>query len=156
MSIYLKPQISVLPNNKGPICRHSLSNLTPEEVTVLKQCLASSLDPLQTETETDNETETDIETEEDIETETDTQTPSQRRDVLQCLYLSVSSIADQVREFTDRRISRLKCDDTSLIPNFPQIHRHLSFKLISVARLMTSQTVWCGWPPLISSSSLFK
>ena len=91
-----------------------------------------------------------------IETETDTQTPSQRRDVLQCLYLSVSSIADQVRQFTDRRISRLKCDDTSLIPNFPQIHRHLSFKLISVARLMTSQTVWCRWPPLISSSSLFK
>jgi len=91
LPVYFRPHVTSLIEIK-----HSLSNLTPEEVTVLKQCLASSLDPLQTETETDNETETDIETEEDIETETDTQTPSQRRDVLQCLYLSVSSIADQM------------------------------------------------------------
>ena len=98
----------------------------------MKQCLASSVDPLQAgtnmqsepdtmqtdadlEPESDMQTDTDVEpetdnmkTEEetptetdpllevDSQTNTDTQGSSQRRDALQCLYLAVSSIADQV------------------------------------------------------------
>ena len=60
-------------------------------MTLLKQCLASSLDPLQTEPETDIEIDIEV-----TESEPDTQNPTQRRDELQCLYLAVSSIADQV------------------------------------------------------------
>jgi len=85
LPVYFRPHVSNLIEIK-----HSLSGLTAEEVRVLKQCLASSLDPLQTETETDFETETDV------ETDTETPNPSTRRDVLQCLYLAVSSIADQM------------------------------------------------------------
>lgn len=81
LPVYFRPHISILADIK-----HSLSILTPEECTFLKQCLASSLDPLQTDKQTDIPTET----------ETDEQNPLQRRDVLQCLYLAVSSIADQM------------------------------------------------------------
>ncbi|KAL5249558.1 hypothetical protein ACHWQZ_G018432 [Mnemiopsis leidyi] len=127
LPVYFRPHVSNLIDIK-----QSLSNLTPEEVTVLKQCLASSVDPLQAgtnmqsepdtmQTDTDLEPESDMQTDTDVEpetdnmkteeetptetdpllevdsqTNTDTQGSSQRRDALQCLYLAVSSIADQM------------------------------------------------------------
>ena len=93
-----------------------MSNVTSEEARKLKQCLASSLDPLQTDTGTDELDEeeheqTDEQTDggTEIEEQTDRQTADidtdKRTEELQCLYLAVSSIADQVG-FT--RASRTK------------------------------------------------
>lgn len=100
--IYFRPHTAILTDIK-----ESMSNVTSEEARKLKQCLASSLDPLQTDTGTDELDEeeheqTDEQTDggTEIENQTDRQTADidtdKRTEELQCLYLAVSSIADQM------------------------------------------------------------